>query len=73
MADWKVECADGAVGAIGHAGASDVTIAEWPARSAAGEQPTIFGLGVERDDAHAAQVGELARWLPVARHLIDRR
>ena len=47
---------DLAVGAIGHADAADVSAAPRPAGAAVGAQALVVRLGVERDDAHTAQV-----------------
>jgi hypothetical protein len=41
-----------------------MAVAPRPGRAAIGLQPRITGLGVERDDADAAQVGQFARGSP---------
>jgi hypothetical protein len=42
-----------------------MTAAPRPARSAVGAQALVVLLGVERDDAHTAQIGQLSRGLPI--------
>src|SRR6516225_6405927 len=59
---------DGAFGAIGNTYATDIAITERPAGPALGQQATILGLGIERDDARTAQIGQVARRLPFSRH-----
>ena len=56
--------ADLAVRAPGDADAADVAAAPRPGRAAIGAQALVVRLGVERDDADAAQIGQLGRWLP---------
>ena len=48
-----------AVGAIGDADAADMSVAPRPGRAAIGAQPLVVRLGVERDDADTAQIGQL--------------
>ena len=56
VAQREIVRADFAFGAIGNADAADVSVAECPAGSAAGEQSAVPGLGIERNDVDAAQV-----------------
>src|SRR4051812_42764753 len=42
-----------------------MAVAPWPGRTAICLQPRITRLGIERDDAHTAQIGQLLRALPI--------
>ena len=68
MAERKVVGADRAIGVIGNADATNKAIAPRPAGTAIGKKPPVLGLGIERDDACATQVGQLGWWAPFARH-----
>ena len=57
--------ANAAVVAPGNADAADIPAAPWPGRAAIGAQALVVRLGVERDDANAAQIGQLSRDLPI--------
>ena len=57
VAQREIVRADFAFGAIGNADAADVSVTEWPAGPAVGEQSAVLGLGIERNDADATQVG----------------
>ena len=67
MAQREIDAADLAALAPGDADAADIAVAPRPRRAAIGAQPCVVGLGVERDDADAAQVGQLDRRAPVQR------
>ena len=66
MAQREIMRADVAVGAVGNADAADVSVAPTASRTAIGAQPLVLRLGVERDDAGAAQVGQFSWTLPLA-------
>jgi hypothetical protein len=57
MAQREIVAANAAVIAPGNADPADMAVAPWPGRTATCPQPRVAGLGVERDDADAAQVG----------------
>ena len=61
MAQGYVDRMHLAVRAPGEADAGNMTAAPRPARSAVGAQALVVLLGVQRDGAHTAQVGQLSR------------
>jgi len=65
MAQREIVAANAAVIAPGNADPADMAVAPWPGRTATCPQPRVAGLGVERDDADAAQIGQLSRDLPI--------
>ena len=65
MAHRDVDRADLAALAPGDADAADIAVAPRPGRAAIGLQARVVRLGVERDDAHTAQIGQLLRGLPI--------
>ena len=65
MAQREIVAANAAVVAPGDADAADITAAPRPGRTAIGAQALVVRLGVERDDADAAQIGQLLRDLPI--------
>ena len=65
VAQREIVGADLTIGVIGNRETTDVSAAQRPAGAALGEQSAVLGLDVERNHAHAAQVGQLRRRLPM--------
>ena len=65
MAHRDVDRADLAALAPGNADAADMPAAPRPGRAAIGAQALVVRLGVERDDADTAQIGQLFGDLPI--------
>ena len=65
MAHRDVDRADLAAFAPGDADAADIAAMPRPGRAAVGAQALVVRLGVDRDDADAAQIGQLGGWAPM--------
>src|SRR5262249_38494865 len=68
VAQRDVDRVNNAVGAPRNANACDVPAMPRPSGAALGMQPLVLGLGIESDNADAAQVGKLAWRLPIGTH-----
>src|SRR5262249_59025937 len=68
MTQWNIDLTDVVDSAIRDADADEVASMPRPHRTALVSQSVIAGLGIQGDDAHSVQVGQLARRLPFAGH-----
>src|SRR6478735_2179388 len=65
MTQREIVTANAAVVTPGDADPADITTAPGPRRTAICAQALVIRLGVERDDAHTAQVGQFSRGFPI--------